>query len=147
MKPCIKCNVVKELSLFRKHNECVDGRCNTCKDCFKLWTKEYERTPKGLLMRRYRNMKSRVTGVQKAKYHLYKGKSLLPKKDFYDWSIDHPDFLKLYKGFVESGYEMKLSPSVDRIDSDLGYEISNMRWITHSENSRLGCISKNRKRK
>ena len=46
-------------------------------------TKKYEKTKNGFLMRCYRNMKSRITGVQKQKAHLYVGKSLLEKELFY----------------------------------------------------------------
>lgn len=101
-------------------------------------TKKYERTPKGKLMRLYRNMRSRINGVQKSKAHLYAGKSLLSKEEFYDWAESHPDWLKLYSNWVESGFDRKLAPTVDRIDPSKGYELSNMRWLTHSENSRLG---------
>ncbi len=49
-------------------------------------TKKYEKTHKGFLMRLYRNMQSRVTGVQKLKYHLYEGLTILPRKEFYEWA-------------------------------------------------------------
>src|SRR5437868_1147795 len=52
------------------------------------YTHKYEKTPKGFLMRLYRNMQSRVTGVQKKKYHLYEGKELLPRAEFYDWALN-----------------------------------------------------------
>lgn len=108
-------------------------------------TKKYEKTKKGKLMRLYRNMQSRVTGVQYQKYHLYKGRSLLPRVEFYNWALGSKDFHRLYEIWVESGYDRKLTPSVDRIDSSLGYEIDNMEWVTHSENSRRGSISQSRK--
>lgn len=107
-------------------------------------TKKYERTKKGKLMRCYRNMQSRITGVQWRKSHLYEGKELLPRDDFYDWAIASPDFHKLYSEWEASGFDRKLAPSVDRIDSDVGYVIGNMEWVTHSENSRRGAISKKR---
>jgi hypothetical protein len=102
----------------------------------------YEKTIKGFLVRLYRNMKSRIEGVQKKKHHLYKGKDLLSKDVFYNWAIEHKDFHSLYKTWVSSGYSRKLTPSVDRIDSSKGYCLDNMRWLTHSENSRLGSLSK-----
>ncbi len=105
-------------------------------------TKRYERTKKGKLMRLYRNMQSRIHGVQKAKHHLYEGKSLLPKDDFYSWAISCDEFHRLFKEWVASGYDRKLTPSVDRIDSSQGYEIENMEWVTHSENSRRGGMAK-----
>lgn len=105
-------------------------------------TKKYERTKGGKLMRTYRNMQSRVNGIQWKKSHLYEGKEILNKADFYEWAMSCDDFHKLFDAWVASDYSRKLSPSVDRIDSSLGYFIGNMRWLTHSENSRLGTISR-----
>lgn len=104
-------------------------------------TKRYEKTPKGFLMRCYRNMLSRIQGVQKLKFHLYSGKELLTKEEFYSWSIVNEDFLRLYKNYVDSGYERRLAPSADRKDSTKGYIISNMEWVTMSENFRRGTLS------
>ena len=106
-------------------------------------THKYEKTPKGFLMRKYRNMESRVTGIQKLKAHLYKGKSLLDREEFYNWAFNNEDFNRLYIAWVENKYDRKLCPTVDRIDSEYGYFLENMRWITHSENSRLGAKNKN----
>lgn len=106
-------------------------------------TKKYEKTPNGFLMRLYRNMQSRITGVQSVKYHLYKNKELLDRDSFYKWAKGNEDFLSLYKEWVSKGYEMKLTPSVDRIDSSKGYTLENMEWVTHSENSRRGAMNRN----
>ena len=108
-------------------------------------TNRYEKTPKGKLMRIYRNMKSRIDGIQWQKAHLYAGKELLSRDEFYDWAIGNPDFTELYNAWVASGYDRKLAPSVDRIDSSVGYRIDNMEWVTHSENSRRGAVNRNAK--
>jgi hypothetical protein len=79
-----------------------------------------------------------VHGTQKAKHHLYEGKFLLDKTSFYNWAMSCPEFHALYDEWVDSNYDRKLTPSVDRIDSSKGYEVSNMEWVTHSENSRRG---------
>lgn len=107
-------------------------------------TKKYEKTPKGFLMRLYRNMQSRVDGVQKIKFHLYDGKSILDRDIFYEWAFNSEKFKELYSQYVFSGFDRKLAPSVDRIDSSKGYELTNMEWVTHSENSRRGSISRHR---
>lgn len=104
-------------------------------------SKKYEKTPNGFLMRLYRNMKSRITGIQVQKFHLYKGKELLEKDDFYTWAKGNSTFWKLYEVYKNSGYDRKLAPSVDRIDSSKGYVIDNMEFVTHSENSRRGSNS------
>ncbi len=106
------------------------------------YTLKYERTKHGKLMRVYRNMKSRIEGVQWQKAHLYAGKYLLPKDEFYAWAVMSQDFHRLYAEWMESGYERKLAPSVDRVDSGVGYRLWNMQWVTHSENSRRGSQGK-----
>lgn len=109
----------------------------------KEYYKKYEKTVSGFLMRVYRNMLSRVSGVQKLKAHLYIGKEILSKEEFYNWSKNSIEFNNLYNIWKLNNYDRKLTPSVDRIDSSKGYTLENMRWITHSENSRLGAINRN----
>ena len=94
-------------------------------------THKYEKTINGFLMRVYRNMKSRVTGVQKLKSYLYLGKELLPKNEFYLWSKTNATFITLYKDWVYSGFKQNITPSIDRIDSTGGYTLDNIQWLTH----------------
>ena len=105
-------------------------------------TKKYEKTKKGFLMRLYRNMLSRVTGVHREKYHLYKGKGILHRQDFYQWALASGKFHALFNEWEISNYDRKLTPSVDRIDSSCGYTLDNIEWVTHSENSRRGAIKR-----
>lgn len=105
-------------------------------------TKKYEKTKPGFLMRLYRNMQSRINGVQKQKHHLYIGKSLLPRYEFYKWAYNSPSFYILFMNWEDSGYNRKLTPTVDRIDPSIGYTPENMEWVTHSENSRRGATKK-----
>lgn len=100
-------------------------------------TLKYERTKKGKLMRTYRNMQSRVTGVLHKKAHLYEGLPILSREAFYAWAQASAEFHRLYDGWVASGYSCGDSPSVDRIDASKGYTLDNMRWLTHRENSSL----------
>ena len=108
-------------------------------------TRKYEKTKKGFLMRLYRNMESRVKGIQVKKAHLYYGKELLSRESFYAWAYKSIDFDVMFNDWEESNYDRKLTPTVDRINSDLGYTEDNIRWLTHSENSALGSLSKKRK--
>jgi hypothetical protein len=101
-------------------------------------TNKYEKTQGGKLMRIYRNMVSRINGIQKDKAHLYVGKSLIDKGQFYEWARSGDDYKRLFAEWQSSGYDRKLAPTVDRINPKLGYEIGNMQWVTHSENSRRG---------
>lgn len=102
--------------------------------------RKYWKTPKGKLMLTYNNMNRRVRGYVKP--HLYEGKFLLDRDTFYKWSENDLNYLTLYKDWVDSDYNSKLSPSIDRIDSSKGYSLGNIQWITHSENSSKGTISR-----
>lgn len=146
VKSCSKCG---EDTSFPKGKH---GRvCRPCKNIYQRayrenngnsCTKRYEKTVSGFLVRAYRNMQSRVTGVQKTKYHLYKGLDLLSREDFYEFAKSSPEFDRLFSEWTESDYCNKLTPSVDRVDSSKGYSIDNMEWVTHSENSRRGSVSR-----
>lgn len=154
MKVCKGCGIGKPESEFRYHAENKDKLTGKCSDCLNkdhreylkrthnATCKKYEKTPKGFLMRTYRNMESRVTGIQKLKAHLYQNLELLDRESFYQWALSSEDFYNLYNAYCASGYQMKLAPSIDRIDSSKGYTFDNIRWITHSENSRLGALSR-----
>lgn len=140
IKYCVGCNIVRtELNTDVMTHGYFRGRC---KVCFKISGKIYEKTLQGYLVRVYRNMKSRISGIQKNKAHLYKGKSLLSKDSFYKWSLKSEEYLTLHSTWVLSNHCYKLAPSIDRVDSSLGYQENNIRWITQSENSRLGAISR-----
>jgi hypothetical protein len=109
-------------------------------------TKKYEKSINGFLMRTYRNMKSRVTGVTKNKNHLYLGLDLVDKESFYLFSKNDDAFMSLFKDWEDSGYQRRLTPSIDRIDSAAGYTLGNMQWITFAENSIKGLRSRWSKR-
>ena len=100
----------------------------------------YWKTFNGKLMLTYNNMTRRVDGLSKP--HLYRGLDICPRDVFYAWSKGNLSFNSLYRKWVESGYERKLSPSIDRINPKEGYTFENIRWITHSENSRIGSASR-----
>ena len=110
-----------------------------------LYTRTYEKTINGFLMRMYRNMKSRVSGIQQKKAHLYSGKYILPREEFYKWAKPNKEFLNLFYAWEKSGYNRRLTPTVDRIDPSRGYELKNMEWVTHSLNS--SRANHNRKKK
>lgn len=136
------------------------SRNNQCGDCTnkqarenwknpndkrKLGIKHYEAfTIDGYIMRKYRNMLSRVRGIQKLKAHLYANKQILTKDEFYKWAKNHEDFKTLWSCYIKNNRQRSLAPSIERIDPKKGYIVENMEWITHSENSKRGAISRHR---
>jgi hypothetical protein len=146
VKVCSTCSKSKELEDFHKKSSNTDGLDYDCKLCANKKsrdrrskdnnknTKVYERTKKGKLVRTYRNMLSRVKGILKNKAHLYEGLDILDKDLFYKWSLNDSEYNKIFDNWVNSNYDLKVSPSIDRILTDKGYTLDNIRWITFSEN-------------
>jgi hypothetical protein len=108
-------------------------------------TKKYEKSINGFLVRSYRNMLNRVLGIYEPKAHIYKGKEILSKEEFYEFSRNDPQFLKLYKNWVNNNFDRRLSPSVNRINTAKGYTLDNIEWMTHSQNSSLASVSRRQK--
>lgn len=172
MKICSHCKNTKPRTEFPKNAAMPDGLNNYCRPCKaesdrkyvqkhadklrdwkNVWQRDnndkrreysekYEKTQRGFLVRCYRNMKSRIDGVQKNKHYLYAGKALLPKDEFYLWSLSNADFVRLFSEWKRSGYERRLAPSPDRIDSAVGYTIANIQWVTMSANSARSHVNR-----
>jgi|TARA_R110000744_G_scaffold350591_1_gene456290 hypothetical protein len=102
--------------------------------------RRYHKTRKGKLMLTFNNMTRRVQGYVKP--HLYKGLEICARDVFYAWSLGSNSFEHLYNNWVDSDFKRRLSPSIDRIDTDKGYVLGNIQWITLSENSQKGSISR-----
>jgi hypothetical protein len=148
MKACNTCGESKPIDQFKKHTSTKDRLSNFCKACTNarqieyrrrtgdIHTKQYEKTINGYIMRMYRNMKSRIMGIQKAKAHLYEGKELMDRHEFYRIAIGSTALRCLFDKYHLSGFMMSAAPSVDRINPSIGYTAENIRFVTHSENSR-----------
>ena len=140
MIKCSKCQLEKNKFNYYKHSR-------ICKECKKesqrelrfvtnnIWTKRYEKTKKGFLVRMYRNMTSRVNGVQKKYSHLYGGLDIMPKQDFYDFALNNNKFHELFEQWENALYQRRLTPSIDRINAKFGYVLDNVQFLTLSENS------------
>jgi hypothetical protein len=99
-------------------------------------SKKYEKTFNGFVMRMYRNMQSRINGVQSKKSHLYLGKELMSRDEFYSIAKNSDKLKSLFVEWELSNYNRRLTPSVDRIDSSLGYTFCNIRFVQFHENCR-----------
>ena len=57
------------------------------------------------------------------------------KQEYYLWFTNQENCSTLYQAYVESNYDTKLKPSVDRKDDSKGYSFSNIRLVTWRENN------------
>jgi hypothetical protein len=150
-KKCFKCGEDKELTSFYKHTQMADGHVNKCKECnkndvrsnyrekkdkYKAYDKHRQTHSKTRIFNhRYTQMKQRVEGRATRSYKV-EGRELLSYDKYSKWLVAQmDDFDKLYDKWRDSGFERKLTPSIDRIINDGGYTADNMQWITQSMNS------------
>jgi hypothetical protein len=130
-----------------------DGHLNKCKECTKKAVKNNYRKRKRYyqnydryrqkynIMRifnhRYSGMKTRVNGNGSHAYSVV-GKKICSKTAFVKWCLSPKIFItfqKIYLAWKKAGFPKKLSPSIDRIDNTKGYELNNLQWLTHQDNS------------
>lgn len=102
----------------------------------------YFKTPNGFLRRLYDMISRRVRGKHKGKRHLYHGLPLCSREEFLEWAQCDTEFEDMLKTWKKHDYQLKYRPTVDRIDTRHGYIVTNMQWVTYSENSRRGVISR-----
>lgn len=150
-KMCFKCGIEKELDNFYKHPAMVDGRVNKCKECnkldvrsnyankkeqYQLYDRKRQRENKTRIFNhRYTQIKQRVEGRAIRDYRV-KGKALLSYDEYCRWLVANMEtFDLLYTSWKESGFERSLTPSIDRINNNKGYEADNMQWVTVSYNA------------
>lgn len=131
-KICGKCKEDKDESKFHINQD-------WCKPCKSEHMRALYRTSrKYYLNNRYAAIKQRAEGRSPWPTGS-KGLPFCTREEFWGWYEDtKEEFEKLWVPYVESGYNICLAPSVDRKDSNGGYEISNMAWLTQSDNSSKG---------
>ena len=152
IKECKECKV--EFTPKHKQTKCCSSNCkrlrkNRQQQGYK-WqgggvhrTKSRDRTVNGFLIKLYRNMRNRINMDPNDRHaHMYEGLEILPKEEFFEFALNSDEFLHLFSEWEQSGYQQVFTPSPDRLDGDIGYLQSNIEWVTHSENSRRGALSR-----
>ena len=69
-----------------------------------------------------------------------KNLEICSKEEFKEFAFLNEKLKKLHNDWIDYNFDIKKSPSIDRIDNSKGYIIGNMQFITHSENVSKGNI-------
>ncbi len=150
-KKCKVCGMYKDINLFYRRRTSIDGHYTLCKECYKkdvidnkhrhlIHYREADIIRKRFNFKRlwqtkYYSMKRRINGLDRKSKSI--GKELISLNEFLTWCYMTIDkFDSLYIKWVESGFKKGQSPSVDRIDNNVGYTLENMQWLTQSNNSK-----------
>jgi hypothetical protein len=129
---------------------CIEKCCPTKKG--RSWDRFCQRHSKRATINRflgskYTKMRERVNGKGTRRPDLYLGLPILPKDVFMNWAKNHPDFLSLYKRWVTSNFDRKLTPVVNRMNPSKGYTLDNIEWLTQSQNCGLSAGVRSTKNK
>jgi hypothetical protein len=120
MKKCTKCGEVKPLNDYRKLR-------NKCRICERLNEKDRRRTKEGLILKIYLRQKS--SSIKRGM-----GDLCYSRKQLSSWIINNKHFNDIYNKWVLSDYDADLTPSIDRINNNIGYSLSNITLVTWAEN-------------
>lgn len=140
-KICSGCGEVLSLTMFHLSAPSRDGRNSKCKACRKAIQSGVRNTKEGL--QRQRNF--RVSSIDGwLAFAIYKMKAYSRKRghrqpeirtreDLLRWLSTQP-FMTLWLAYYVSNYDVKLRPSIDRLDNSRGYELTNIRLVSWGEN-------------
>ena len=126
-KKCNRCEEVKSKEFFSVSRGNKDGYSTLCKACVCLRNKEYWQTPDGRISQVFANQ----TQSSKQRKHPAPQYS---REQLTEWAYLN-GLEKLVESWRVSGYAKNLIPSVDRINPNLGYELTNIRLVTWEENN------------
>lgn len=128
MKTCIACGLAKPFAEFSKHSGFSDGRRSTCKQCYNV---EQKSDPFRFFRKIYATQKASSTkrGHPAPTYTL---EALIA------WADAQPHLPSMWLAYQNAGHPRRLAPSIDRIDSNLPYTLSNLELVTWEENDRRG---------
>lgn len=127
MKLCPKCGNEKSKSDFPRDARNEDGLRRYCKSCAYEMTIKWNRSKEGVITRLWHkhNQRSKQRGMPPPDYD---------REWLRDYIMNHPDFDDIYNGYVASGYDVMMSPSIDRLNDYIGYTKDNIRLVTFAEN-------------
>lgn len=130
-KQCSRCRAVSDSTNFPKSSRAVDGIGPRCKPCCRIVTAAYQNTPAGRAHRAWKWIGMRLAS-QKEYSHI---ELRMTQEEFLAWAIPE------YTAWSESAPLCR--SSIDRIDPDGHYELSNIRLLDKGENAKRSRANKN----
>ena len=138
-------------SAFHKATKESSGLYYLCKECRRQETRDYYLRKGRLRLREIRNVQrrsSRSLAKSLPSTFLYlkydQMKKLFMTGQVKSLTVTRPEFIRLgmnshrfiwlFDNWQKSGLQYKLMPTVDRIDSRGGYDMSNIQFLTMEEN-------------
>ena len=151
LKKCYDCKKYLPENKFYKIIQNKSGLSCRCIDCEKIRNKEYHKvrkTKNSLSWQKIRDkrkcdLKTMAYSLYKGIYNRvhgfdrpsYKGLPYPSLADFYELALNSETLKQLMSQWKKRNYDKRYSPTVDRIINSEGYKISNIQFLTKSDNS------------
>ncbi len=150
-KLCVRCERVLPWADFGSCSSKPHGLDSYCRECERIRTRQkyaadpaaykkrvaLDHTIRGSARSAYGYMLARVSG-QVTGAPQYKGLPILPRWRFYQLTAKSDAWKRLFVAWRASGFKHNLRPTVDRIVPAKGYAESNIQFLSHFDNNRLG---------
>ena len=128
---CSKCNIDKGSSHFYKKQKTI------CKTCFLKGNRERERSKEGFIKRLYHNQ---ISGCRRRNHN----RPEYTVEELQDFMYSN-GYIDLHTSWTDSGYDMDIAPSIDRIDNTKTYALDNITLMTWGENNAKGNLEHRQK--
>lgn len=124
---CSKCLELKPRSSFTRRLNRKSGHRSSCRACSNIVSNNYKKSKEGLI----RGILVQQKRSSKKRLHNSPNYSL---DEFREWFYAQYNFEELYNNWVNSNYNKKLTPSVDRKNDLEPYTFDNIRLVTWEDN-------------
>ena len=124
---CGSCGGWKHKSKFRAEITPQNTRRIHCRECLKESLLAYIRTRVPMIKNMYRTQKE---SCRKRKHP----QPEYSMEEFVKWVLAHPNFERLFKAWVKSGYDRWKKPSIDRLINERTYSFENIKLKTWKQN-------------
>jgi len=124
MRLCFSCKKEQPENCFANNAKRINYECKTCSATRR---QELNRSKEGRIKAMYNGQKSssRRRGHPLPSY---------TRQELIDWVLTQPEYDDLYDSWVASGYVKSKIPSIDRLEDDKPYSITNIRLTTWEVN-------------
>ena len=133
MKTCCDCKKQLALDKFVAKTSCKDGYEPRCRNCRSI---KYNKSTPELFCKKVYNSQINHSATRNHPLPAYTLSELII------WTLSQPDFVNLYGAWASAGYPKDIAPSVDRIDDNIPYVISNLQLLTWEANRAKGAAAK-----
>jgi len=122
----------KQVVCIRCNKEKLHFGLQMCSACLRRTKRETK--PSFYLGTCYSEMSRRVKTYDKLRPNYYR-KIICLREEFINRFLNDKCFLKLYKNWQKNDFKRKYAPTIDRINNNVGYNLENLQFISHYENS------------